>query len=101
MSTRPISTKRWSACAIRRTFGRCPTSALRCLIEKSGLLLTSASVEPEQRNLGVFLDLAGCDESQRKAIFDYARRLVEAGESAGVDLHAVDNGFRFTGRVGF
>ena len=78
-----------------------PDSALRCLIEKSGLLLTSASVEPEQRNLGVFLDLAGCDESQRKAIFDYARRLVEAGESAGVDLHAVDNGFRFTGRVGF
>lgn len=76
-------------------------SAMRALIEGAGLHVTSAAVEPEERNLAVFLDLAGCEGAPRETIFDYARELVEAGESAGVELRAVDDGFRFTGRVGF
>ena len=78
-----------------------PDTGLRNLLDDAGLVVTRALIEPEERNLGVFLDLAGCDESQRAAIFEYVRELVDSGESAGVDLRAADGGFRFTGRVGF
>ena len=78
-----------------------PDSAVRHLIGAAGLTLTYGSVEPEKRNLGVFLELAGCIDAERTAIFDYARQLVDAGESAGVELRAVEDGFCFTGRVGF
>ena len=49
----------------------------------------------------VFLDLAGCEDPARGEIFAYARGLIEAGESAGVDLRAEGDAIRFTGRVGF
>ncbi len=78
-----------------------PDSEMRELIVEAGLELTHASIEPEKRNLSVFLDLAGCEEPERGAIFDYARDLIGNGETAGVDLRADDDAIRFTGRVGF
>ncbi len=77
-----------------------PDSSLRALIDASGLRLTRATSEPEERDLERFLELAGCTDAQRTEIFAYARELVDSGESAGVDLRVAGDGFRFTGRVG-
>lgn len=78
-----------------------PDSELRALLAASGLVVERAELELEERDLGAFLDLAGCEDAAREAVFAYVAELVEAGETAGVDLRRSDGGFRFTGRVGW
>lgn len=75
-------------------------TAVRELLEASGLRIVHASIETEERDLAVFLELAGCTEEQTEAIFAYARELLEAGESAGVNLRRSGAGIRLTGLLG-
>lgn len=77
-----------------------PDSTVRNLIETAGLTLTRSSIETEERDLGRFLELAGCSEVQCESIFEYAHELIDSGESAGVDLRATDEAVRFTGLLG-
>jgi ubiquinone/menaquinone biosynthesis C-methylase UbiE len=75
-------------------------SSVRALVQAAGLRMIHAATEPEQRDLGVFLELAGCTDFQRAEIFDYARGVIESGESAGVDMRTHGDGVRFTGCLG-
>ena len=64
-------------------------------------MLEHGELEPEERDLGVFLDLAGCEGEQRAMVFAYVEELVARGETAGVDLRRTPDGFHFTGAVGW
>lgn len=78
-----------------------PDSEVRRLLFDAGLVVEHAELEPEERDLAVFLDLANCEGEQRAMVFAYVEELVAQGESAGVDLRRSPDGFHFTGTVGW
>jgi len=77
-----------------------PDSTVRNLMETAGLRLTRSIIETEERDLGVFLELAGCSDAQHESIFAYAHELIDSGETAGVHLRATAEGVRFTSLLG-
>jgi hypothetical protein len=68
----------------------------RALFEANWLRLLRFDVEREERDLGEFLDLAGCDGEARQAVVDEVERLLARGERAGVELRRVGAGYGLT-----
>jgi SAM-dependent methyltransferase len=68
----------------------------RVLFEANWLRLLRFDVEREERDLGEFLDLAGCDGEARQAVVDEVERLLARGERAGVELRRVGAGYGLT-----
>lgn len=58
----------------------------RVLFEANSLRLLRFEVEREERDLGEFLDLAGCEGEARQAVIGEVERLLARGERAGIEL---------------
>ena len=76
-------------------------SELRALVAKCELELERAEIELEERELGEFLDLAGCVGHERRRVLDYVEELVGCGEKAGIDLRRAGGSYAFTSRIGW
>ena len=71
----------------------------RGLFEANQLVLRRFEVEHEERGLGEFLDLAGCEGEARQTVVAEFERLLARGERAGIELRRVPDGYALTHRV--
>jgi ubiquinone/menaquinone biosynthesis C-methylase UbiE len=73
---------------------------LRGLLEMNSLVLRRFETCREERDLARFLDLGACHGAPREAVCAEVERLVEQGESAGIDLRRTAAGYAMTVTVG-
>ena len=71
----------------------------RALFEANWLRLLRFELEHEERDLGGFLDLAGCEGEARQAVIGEVEKLLARGERAGVELRRAGEGYALTLRV--
>ena len=71
----------------------------RALFEANWLRLLRFELEREERDLGGFLDLAGCEGEARQAVIGEVERLLARAERAGVELRRAGEGYALTLRV--
>jgi SAM-dependent methyltransferase len=71
----------------------------RALFEANWLRLLRFELEREERDLGAFLDLAGCEGDARQAVIGEVEKLLGRGERAGIELRRAGEGYALTLRV--
>ena len=71
----------------------------RGLFEANWLVLRRFELEREERDLGEFLDLAGCQGEARQAVVAEVERLLARGEHAGIELRRTPADYALTLRI--
>lgn len=74
---------------------------LRTLLEDAGLRVERVEIAREQRNLGEFLALAGCEGEARARVLAVAERAVASEAAGGLALRRGDDGLGFELGVGW
>lgn len=73
----------------------------RSLFDANDLVLRRFEVERDELELDHYLELAGCDDSTRAAIYAEVERLLSIGQDAGIGLRHSPGGYGITLTIGW